>query len=109
MEKVAKKQAKGPDQLDNFLRKNPVPVVLGPGGHMYLIDHHHLASAMYRKGVKECYVGVAKDLSGLDEEGFWAAMSAQRLLWQHTHQGEPVDLGAMRQLLPKDVSGERAG
>jgi hypothetical protein len=61
---------------------------------------------MYRRGVKECYVGVAKDLSGLDEEAFWAAMSAQRLLWQHTHQGQPVDLGAMRQLLPTDVSGE---
>lgn len=31
MGKVQKKAAKGPEALDTWLRKNPVPVVLGPG------------------------------------------------------------------------------
>jgi hypothetical protein len=42
-----------------FLQSHPVPVVLGPGGRHYLIDHHHLARAMHEKGIKACYAGEA--------------------------------------------------
>lgn len=40
-----------------FLCSHPVPVVLGPEGRHYLIDHHHLTRAMYELGIKSCYAG----------------------------------------------------
>jgi hypothetical protein len=42
-----------------FLYSHPVPVVVGPGGRHYLIDHHHLARAMHEKGITTCYAGEA--------------------------------------------------
>lgn len=44
--------------LCRFLLSHPVPVVLGPNGRHYLIDHHHLARAMHEKGIQTCYAGV---------------------------------------------------
>lgn len=43
----SKKQAK----LEEYLRSHAVPVVRGPGGALYLIDHHHLAAALAKNGV----------------------------------------------------------
>jgi hypothetical protein len=40
-----------------FLYNHPVPVVVGPGGRHYLIDHHHLARAMHNQGITTCYAG----------------------------------------------------
>lgn len=60
MAKVAKKQQKGQEALEKFLQGHPVPVVLGPGQKRYLIDHHHLCSALHKMGVESCYAGVGK-------------------------------------------------
>jgi hypothetical protein len=105
MAKAEKKRKKGADKLDEFLRCNPIPVVLGPQGHPYLIDHHHLASALYRLGIENCYIGVAKDLSSLSEEDFWKEMARLQLVWQHNHAGEAVPLELMPKLLPPTVAG----
>ena len=102
--KVRRKLAKGPAALDAFLRANPVPVVVGPGQALYLIDHHHLAAALHACGVSTCYAGVARDLSARDEEGFWAEMAAARCLWPHAHDGvrvEPIE--RLPSLLPLTV------
>ncbi|KAL4443720.1 hypothetical protein ABPG75_011457 [Micractinium tetrahymenae] len=34
--------------LQGYLRSHPVPVVEGPGGGLYMTDHHHLASALVK-------------------------------------------------------------
>ena len=34
-----------------------------PAGPLYLIDHHHLASALHRLGVEDCYAAVVRDYS----------------------------------------------
>lgn len=57
MSKVASKQQRGPEALEKFLRNHPVPVVLGPAGKRYLIDHHHLCCALWKMGIKKCYAG----------------------------------------------------
>jgi hypothetical protein len=57
MSKVAKKQQQGPEALEKFLQRHPVPVVLGPGQKRYLIDHHHLCCALHMMGVESCYAG----------------------------------------------------
>jgi hypothetical protein len=61
MNKVAKKQQKGPEALEKFLQGHPVPVVLGPGQKRYLIDHHHLCCALHKMGVECCYAGAARE------------------------------------------------
>jgi hypothetical protein len=58
MNKLQKKQSQGPaGALNAFLQKHPVPVVIGPGGQHYLIDHHHLTRAMTELGIHSCYAG----------------------------------------------------
>lgn len=52
MDKLSRKMAKGPAKLQEFLKANPVPCVVGPGGTLYLIDHHHLARALYNLGIE---------------------------------------------------------
>ena len=105
MKKAEKNRKKGADKLDSFLRNHPIPVVLGPGGAPYLIDHHHLASALYRLGIPNCYIGVAKDLSHLNEEEFWKEMARQHLVWQHDLTGSSVPLELMPTMLPQTVAG----
>lgn len=34
--------------LDGYLRSHPVPVIEGPGGALFMTDHHHLASALVK-------------------------------------------------------------
>jgi hypothetical protein len=44
------------------LGKHMIPVVLGPDHNHYVIDHHHLARALYDEGVKDILVTVVADL-----------------------------------------------
>jgi hypothetical protein len=37
---------KGHD-LDMAIASKPIPVVLGPGGDVFAIDHHHVAAALW--------------------------------------------------------------
>ena len=47
-----------------------VPTIVGLGGAHYLIDHHHLARALYESGVASVFVTVVADLSRLDRRPF---------------------------------------
>src|SRR5262249_53319369 len=37
--------SKKPSKLDRYLKKHPEPAVKGPGGTLFITDHHHLARA----------------------------------------------------------------
>ena len=54
-----------------FLGRHMIPVLLGPKGRRYVIDHHHLACALQAEGVAEVAVNVVADLSGLSKPEFW--------------------------------------
>ena len=56
---------------DAFLGGHMIPVVLGPKGRHYVIDHHHLARALIEDGVKEVFVTVVAKLDRLSEDAFW--------------------------------------
>jgi hypothetical protein len=43
-------RAKHGDKAGAFLASHMIPVVLGPGEHPYVIDHHHLARALHEEG-----------------------------------------------------------
>jgi hypothetical protein len=83
-----------------FLGKHMIPVILGPKRRHYVIDHHHLARALYDEGVKEMAVTVIVDLSALDGAAFWTVLDNRN--WMH-----PFDADGRRRPygdIPKSVS-----
>jgi hypothetical protein len=70
-----------PETLEAFLGSHMVPVIIGPGGDRYLIDHHHLSLALHGAGVKSVFVTVVSDLHKLDPGLFWNMMDYHG--WTH--------------------------
>jgi hypothetical protein len=66
---------------EKFLGKHMIPVILGPKGRHYVIDHHHLARALHEEGVKDVAVTVVANLSGLETESFWFVLDNHN--WMH--------------------------
>lgn len=55
-----------------LLGKHMIPVVLGPDGKYYVVDHHHLARALHDEGVKDILVSIIGDLTMVQRDAFWA-------------------------------------
>jgi hypothetical protein len=72
--------------LDKFLDSHMVPVITGLEGAHYLIDHHHLARALYEEGVKSVFVTVVADLSRLTADHFWNMMDFHG--WSHPYDAK---------------------
>lgn len=64
-----------------FLGNHMIPVILGPKGRHYIIDHHHLARALYDEGVKEVLVTVIANLSMVGRDAFWVVLDNRS--WMH--------------------------
>jgi hypothetical protein len=77
---------------DAFLGRHMIPVVLGPKGRPYLIDHHHLARALHDEGVTSILVSIVADLRMLKRTLFWTFMDNRN--WLH-----PFDAHGKRQAL----------
>jgi hypothetical protein len=90
MHEVATKRkawsAHDPRKLTAFLASHMVPVILGPGKIPYLIDHHHLARALYDQGVESVFVTTVADVSGVDPDLFWNVMEFRG--WTHPYDGK---------------------
>ncbi len=88
-------------KLSSFLAAHMVPVILGPGKEPYLIDHHHLALALFQEGLKSVFVTVVADLHRLAKSDFWTVMDFHG--WTHPYDGK----GARHpySALPKNVKG----
>jgi hypothetical protein len=79
------------------------PIVLGPGGGLYLIDRHHLACAMKDEGVQEVQIRQLADFSALDPQDLWPALEAKGWCRPYDTDGRrrpfadiPQTLGALR-------------
>ena len=72
--------------LAKFLGAHMVPVITGLEGEHYLIDHHHLARALYEEGVESVFVTVVADLSRLPADHFWNMMDFHG--WTHPYDGK---------------------
>jgi hypothetical protein len=70
-----------------YLGKHMIPVILGPGGHHYLIDNHHLARALHDEGVKSVLTLVIADLRKLETEAFWFVMDNRGWLHPYDERG----------------------
>jgi hypothetical protein len=90
-----------PKKRVEFLRAHMVPAILGPKRVPYVVDHHHLARALYDEGQKNVFITIVADLSKLDEGAFWTVLDFRA--WTH-----PYDVrGRRREFseLPKSVKG----
>ncbi|MEX3693378.1 ParB-like protein [Paraburkholderia sp. BR14263] len=77
------------------------PVVLGPQGRQYVIDHHHLGLALFEEGVREVTAMVIKDLSWLDDITFWRMMEHGQWVHPFDTEGKRHDYDR----LPKVLTG----
>jgi fibronectin-binding autotransporter adhesin len=73
-----------PSQLQSNLLGDIEPVVIGPGGVLYLTDGHHTFTALedssYGASDPDVYVNVIANFSNLTTAQFWATMEADDLL-----------------------------
>ena len=59
--KVESMRHKSKDSLVALLITRPVPIVIGPEGRFYLVDHHHLARAVWELCQKKNEAGVGPE------------------------------------------------
>jgi YD repeat-containing protein len=82
--------------LDMAIAEKPVPVVLGPDGAPFAIDHHHVASALWRAGIKSVPFVLVCDLSSLTRADFWLTMENNRWAYPYDAQGRRVAFADLR-------------
>ena len=56
-ERAMKLEKQSPEDRKNYLEKKAIPYVLGPGKHIYIVDHHHLARALWSIDIREAVLG----------------------------------------------------
>ncbi len=90
----------GPKKGGKFLGRHMMPVILGPKGRHYIIDHHHLALALHDEGVKDVAVTIVANLGKLETDAFWVVMDNHS--WMHPFD----DKGRRRRYsdIPKSVT-----
>jgi hypothetical protein len=83
-----------------FLDTHMLPVILGPKGRHYIIDHHHMARALHDEGEKEVLVTVIADLKSLDQDAFWFVLDNRDWLHPFDAHGKRCAYGD----IPKSVT-----
>ena len=100
-DKEAELAAKSGPALSAYQRRHPEPTVKGPGGALFIVDHHHLARAMADRGIETTFCRLEADYSGLDPDSFWAKMADQHWAYLYDENGDP----RIPADLPKTVEG----
>jgi len=73
-------------KIGKFLGSHMIPVVQGPKGRLYVIDHHHLALALHKEGIRDVLVTVITHLDELDGDAFWTVLDHHS--WVHPYDDE---------------------
>lgn len=84
----------------DFLGKHLIPIVRGPKGHYYVIDHHHLSLALHREGVQDVAITVVADLGKLEPDAFWINLDNRGWMHPFDAQGRRCDYSA----IPKKIT-----
>jgi hypothetical protein len=94
-------QQQDKDKKAEFLGRHMIPVIRGPKGRLYVIDHHHLSLALHNEGVESVHVTSMADLRNLADDEFWTYLDNRS--WVH-----PYDASGRRRdfdEIPKKISG----
>lgn len=85
---------------DTYLGNHMIPVVIGPKGRSYVIDHHHLARALLDEGQAEVLTTVIADLHRLSQDAFWVFLDNRGWLHPFDANGERCSYHA----IPKKIA-----
>ena len=100
--KEAELATKSRPGLRAYQTKHPELVVKGPGGSLFITDHHHLALALANIRVETTYCQVVADYSNFDPGSFWTKMAAQHWVYLYDENGRGPESPAA---LPRTVEG----
>lgn len=77
------------DDLKKYLQTHPAPVVIGPGNQLYIVDHHHLATALMisKQEKKHIYANIIDDLRHMPPMKFWKLMYDKKLVYLFDENG----------------------
>jgi hypothetical protein len=65
-----------------YLERKSSPHVVGPGKRIYMVDHHHLARALWSLNIHEAALGeLLADWSHLAPKEFWREMERHGFCW----------------------------
>ena len=74
--------------LDMAIAEKPVPLVFGPGGSPFAIDHHHVAAALWHAGIKAMPAVLVADFSSVPYPEFWLSMENRRWTYPYDAKGQ---------------------
>jgi hypothetical protein len=103
-EKIEIARGYGKKQVRDFIDENSIPVVVGPDGDLYIVDHHHFLAVCYHIGIKKVRIKVVMDLSRrrMSYVQFWRWMFKTRNAYPYCQFGE----GPRKAIyLPRDIRG----
>ncbi|ACA18610.1 Putative ParB-like nuclease [Methylobacterium sp. 4-46] len=89
-----------PDERAKFLGSHMIPTLIGPKAHHYILDHHHLARALFLEQVETVMVTEVADLHHLDKADFWTVCDHKA--WVHPYDAEGVRVGF--KAIPKSLA-----
>src|SRR5262249_1935310 len=117
MKEVAYKEEEisdNPKHQRKKLKKKPIEVVVGPGGQLFITDHHHGAKAWLGAETKWREKGLCKVVNskkdlpsdfGTDKDKFWKALKRRKLVWLKNERGvriKPSQLPKTLEAMPDD-------
>jgi hypothetical protein len=88
-DEVARLADKSKQELQRWAEKKHIPVVQGPGGSFYLVDRHHLTTALMRLKLKKAPVQIEGRLT--NPAAFWNEMQTRHWAWLKDESGVAVD------------------
>jgi hypothetical protein len=97
--KRAQLEEESKSERKDFLKNHLIPVVRGPGGELFLTDHHHLARALWDAGHQHAWAVQQADLSADTVADFWKTMEQKHWLYPVNDRGQSRPYGD----LPKHV------
>lgn len=86
------------EEKSRFIFEHPFPAVVGPNGHYYILDGHHLSCALLEEGIDKIRLLPVEDLSHLDQAEFWRIMERRNLIYPYA-QGRRHDAEDMPKTL----------
>jgi hypothetical protein len=80
--RAAKIAKLSPEDREAYFERKAIPHVIGPGKRIYIVNHHHLARALWSLDVREAVLGdQLADWSDFEIGPFWRMMESSGFCW----------------------------
>ena len=80
--RAAKIAKLSPEDREAYFERKAIPHVIGPGNRIYIVDHHHLARALWSLDIREAVLGdQLADWSDFEIGPFWRKTESSGFCW----------------------------